>query len=91
MRRPTEDRPGAVRTCKDVIALLTEYMEGSLAPTLARRLEDHLANCPACEGFLENLKATRAAVRNLRCDEIPEDCHRRLRAFLDRKLRSGRV
>ncbi|OLC55408.1 MAG: hypothetical protein AUH92_02245 [Acidobacteria bacterium 13_1_40CM_4_69_4] len=63
-------------------------MEGSLAPSLARRLEEHLAGCSACEGFLQSLRATRAAVRSLRCDDIPKDCHARLRAFLDRVRRA---
>lgn len=88
-RGSPEPLPDAVHTCKDVIALLSEYMEGALDPSLARALENHLDNCSACEGFLETLKKTRAAVRGLHCDDIPEDCHARLRSFLDLKLKGG--
>jgi len=83
--------PKSVETCRDVIGLLTEYMEGALAPALVMRLEEHLASCSACEGFLQSLRTTRSAVRNLHRDDIPEDCHARLRAFLDRELKTGLV
>ena len=87
-KRGAAERPsGRTRTCKDVIDLLTEYMEGALAPAATRRLETHLGHCPACEGFLETLRAT----RGLHASAIPEDCQARLRAFLDRELKSGRI
>ena len=89
-KRGARERPSRrVQTCKDVIDLLTEYMEGGLAPAVGRRLETHLGNCSACEGFLQALRATRAAIRSLHRDDIPEDCHTKLRAFLDRELKSG--
>ena len=91
-KRGAAERPsGGARTCKDVIDLLTDYMEGALAPAATRRLETHLGHCPACEGFLETLRATRTAVRGLHASAIPEDCQARLRAFLDRELKSGRI
>jgi anti-sigma factor RsiW len=82
-----ESSRSKVESCRDVIALLTEYMEGDLAPDLERRLEEHLGACSACDGFLESLKSTRAAVSRLRSADIPPDCHARLRAFLRRELR----
>jgi anti-sigma factor RsiW len=81
--------PESADNCRDAIGLLGEYMEGALAAALVIRLEEHLANCPACEGFLQSLRSTRAAVRNLRSDDIPEKCRARLRAFLDRELKTG--
>ena len=55
------------------------------------RLEEHLTSCSACKGFLQSLRTTRSAVRTLHRDDIPEDCHARLRAFLDRELKTGLV
>jgi anti-sigma factor RsiW len=77
-------------SCKDVIDLLTEYMEGGLAPDRVRALEAELARCVPCREFLDTLKRSTAALAGLRCDALPEDCHRSLRQFLDRELRSGR-
>ncbi len=77
-------------TCRGVIGLLTEYMEGDLPGGRAGALEAHLALCPACTEFLANLKTARAALRSIRCEDLPADCHRQLRAFLDNELRARR-
>jgi anti-sigma factor RsiW len=78
-------------SCKDVIDLLTEYMEGGLVPDRARALEAELARCVPCREFLDTLKRSTAALAGLHCDALPEDCHRSLRQLLDRELRSGRA
>ncbi|MGH9750685.1 MAG: anti-sigma factor family protein [Candidatus Polarisedimenticolia bacterium] len=75
-----------IRECRDVIDLLTEYMEGDLRPDEARRLQEHLASCSACAEFLETLEKTRAAVGGLRSREVPEPCRLELRAFLQKEL-----
>ena len=72
--------------CRDLIDLLTEYMEGGLPPDRARAFEAELAGCVSCQELFVSLDRTRAAVDRLRCEAIPPDCHRRLRAFLDREL-----
>ncbi len=33
--------------------------------------------------FLETLRKTSAAIRNLRVDKVPEECHRELLALID--------
>ena len=73
---------GEPPTCRDVLALLTEYMDGSLSPAVAAGLTRHLEGCAACGRFLDSLKTTRTAVNRLRCDQVPEEVHERLRAFL---------
>ena len=69
-------------TCRDVLALLTDYMDGDLPPAVAADLTRHLEGCVACGSYLESLRTTRAAVHLLRCDQVPEEVHERLRAFL---------
>lgn len=75
-------RGGKPPTCRDVLALLTEYMEGGLAPAAAAELTRHLEGCAACGRFLDSIKTTRAAVNRLRCDQVPEEVHASLRVFL---------
>jgi anti-sigma factor RsiW len=72
--------------CRDLIDLLTEYMEGGLPADRARAFEAELNDCVSCREMFETLDRTRAAVDRLRCDAIPPECHRQLRAFLDREL-----
>ena len=93
-RTRSRDRAGrtlrsgvAVRTmkeCREVIDLLTEYLEGGLSPIEATRLETHLAGCDGCSGFLESLKSVRAAAGTPKAETVPEDCRRALRSFLKR-------
>jgi anti-sigma factor RsiW len=72
----------SMRECREVIDLLTEYLEGGLALLEARRLEAHLASCDACAGFLASLRTVRAAVGNAKVGVVPEDCRRALRSYL---------
>jgi anti-sigma factor RsiW len=84
MRARTDHPP---EECRDVINLLTEYMEGGLRPAIKRALEDHLEGCAACAGYLSTLQRARDAVALLRCDVMPAEVHRRLRDFLDARRR----
>ena len=76
-----------MKECREVIDLLTEYLEGGLTPEEARRLEGHLANCDGCAGFLASLRTVRAAAGTAKADSIPEDCRRALRSFLETRLK----
>jgi anti-sigma factor RsiW len=91
MKRPARTRTvRPIRQCRDVIGLLTEFLEGALSAGDVRRMETHLAGCPACLEFLETLKSTRAAVGTLGARDVPEECRRALRAFLKKKLKPRR-
>jgi hypothetical protein len=81
---------GAARTmreCREVIDLLTEYLEGGLGREEARRLEAHLGSCDGCSEFLKSLRTVRAAARTPAADAVPDDCRRALRSFLKAGLR----
>jgi anti-sigma factor RsiW len=45
-------------SCKDVIALLSEYVDFELLPAAYGEVERHLADCPACLEFVESLRNT---------------------------------
>lgn len=81
-RAPTRRPARTMQECREVVDLLTEYLEGGLTVDEARRLEGHLANCDACTGFLESLRTVRASAGALRADAVPDDCRRALRSFL---------
>jgi anti-sigma factor RsiW len=74
-----------LRTCQDVIGLLTEYLENGLTTEETRTLEAHLKLCEACEQFLLTLRKSASAVGGLRTADIPPECSRQLRAFLKRR------
>jgi len=44
--------------CIELVELTTEYFEGALPPAEAARLEAHLAICPGCEEYLQQMRVT---------------------------------
>ena len=82
--------PRTMRECREVVDLLTEYLEGGLAPSEAARLEGHMRGCDACAEFLASLRSVRGAARTPAAEAVPEDCRRALRSFLKSSLKPGK-
>ena len=47
----------AEMVCIELVELVTEYLEGRLAPEQVRRFETHLAGCPHCRVYLAQMRA----------------------------------
>ena len=45
-------------TCQELVELVTDYLEGALAREDAARFEAHLAACPGCQTYLEQMRST---------------------------------
>jgi predicted anti-sigma-YlaC factor YlaD len=70
--------------CRDVVEVVTHYLEGVMAPDDRRRFDRHLAACEGCEDYLEQMRtvirvAGRPAVEAL----PPATMAGLLRAFRD--------
>jgi anti-sigma factor RsiW len=50
---------------------LSAYLDGALAPAERAALESHLADCPACQGELADLRALRALLRAMPAPALP--------------------
>lgn len=74
-------------SCRDVIGLLSDYVEGELSSAEAARLERHLADCPPCERFLHTLETSIHWTRQLSETEVPQEVMDRLRSFLRTRTR----
>jgi anti-sigma factor RsiW len=44
--------------CRQAVSLMTDYVDGALSSSDARRLERHLADCPNCTEYLKQLRIT---------------------------------
>jgi anti-sigma factor RsiW len=44
--------------CRELVELVTEYLEGALPDDDRRRLEAHLAECPYCEEYIAQMRRT---------------------------------
>ena len=45
-------------TCQEVVELVTEYLENALLPEMRKQLEEHIADCPGCATYLEQVRQT---------------------------------
>ena len=50
-------------TCQELVELVTDYFEGAIAPAERERFDAHVADCPGCETYLEQMRATIALTR----------------------------
>jgi len=72
-------------TCREVIDLLTDYVEDALPEQERRRVEAHLASCDGCTTYLEQMRETIRLTGMLTEEQIPEEEEQRLLdAFRDR-------
>ena len=63
-------------TCRELIELVTPYLDDALdEPTLVA-VEEHLVMCDWCVDYVEQIEATIGALRTLSPDPVPD----RLRA-----------
>ena len=44
--------------CRELVELITDYLEDRLSPVDRRRFEAHLATCEACTTYLEQFRQT---------------------------------
>jgi len=45
-------------TCQELVELITDYVEGALAPAERARFEEHLAICTGCHNYLDQMRRT---------------------------------
>lgn len=56
---------GTELSCRELVELVTAYHEGALAPDERARFEAHLAICPPCVYYVEQLDLTVRALGGL--------------------------
>ena len=59
------DRDLAELACRDLVELVTEYLEDRLSPEDRARFDAHLAECEACRAFLDQFRQTLRALGRL--------------------------
>ncbi|MDQ3513255.1 MAG: zf-HC2 domain-containing protein [Chloroflexota bacterium] len=62
-------------TCQELVDLVTDYLEGALDPETRRRFDVHLADCPYCPAYVDQIRLTILAVGAARAEELaPDTC-----------------
>jgi len=57
-------------SCRELVDVITDYLEGTMAPADRARFEAHLTACPYCVNYLDQMRETRAALGELTEDSI---------------------
>jgi predicted anti-sigma-YlaC factor YlaD len=65
-------------TCKELVELVTGYLEGSMEPVERERFEHHLVSCRGCEAHIDQMRQTIRLTGALREDDLPAYAQRSL-------------
>lgn len=63
--------PAPRLSCREVVELVTDYLDDALAPLQRARFEAHLQTCPDCATYLAQMRTTIALLGRLREDDVP--------------------
>ena len=82
--------PELTVVCQQVVELVTDYLDGALPSHLRAAVERHLELCPPCVVYVEQMRATAAALREVPVESIDPGTRAELvSAFRELIPRSG--
>jgi predicted anti-sigma-YlaC factor YlaD len=64
---------GREMTCKELVELVTAYLDGAVRGRRLRRFEAHLAGCDGCTAFIEQMRRTIRLTGRLTEEHVPEE------------------
>ena len=65
-------------SCQEFVELVTDYLEGALAPADLRRFEQHISGCGGCTRYLEQLRVTIRIAGTITTDDLSPEMEREL-------------
>lgn len=69
-------------TCRELVEIVTDYLEGRLPPRDRMRFEDHVLVCEGCTAYVEQMRETIRLTGALRTADVPAEVEEELlRAF----------
>jgi anti-sigma factor RsiW len=67
-------------SCREIVELVTAYLEGGLSAGDRLAFERHVAICPPCRGYLSQMRKVAGMAGGLREEDVPEHVRRDLAA-----------
>ncbi|HEX9381505.1 MAG TPA: zf-HC2 domain-containing protein [Gaiellaceae bacterium] len=64
--------------CKDIVELVTAYLEDGLDSADRERFEEHLVFCDGCDHYLEQMRVTVEATGRVDAGALPAELEERL-------------
>jgi anti-sigma factor RsiW len=56
--------------CQEIVELVTDYLEGAMDALLRASFDAHLAGCPHCTHYLEQMRAMIRVAGTLSADDL---------------------
>jgi anti-sigma factor (TIGR02949 family) len=82
-------------TCQELVEAITEYLEGAMGTEDRRRFNAHLAECPHCVHYLEQMRSTVAALGRVPPESMAPELRDRLldafRGWHERKVAADEI
>ena len=73
-----------VLSCREIVELVTDYLEGDLDADTTTALETHLDLCPGCARYVEQIRETVATLGDVSSDNLSAEAQEGLlEAFRD--------
>jgi anti-sigma factor RsiW len=75
-------------TCKELVELVTDYLEGALSSEDRKRFEVHFSACDGCTAYLQQMRKTIQTLGNLQENSLSSQAKENLlRLFQNWKTR----
>jgi anti-sigma factor RsiW len=65
-------------TCKELVELVTDYLDDALSPEDRERFEQHIVLCDGCGRYLDQMRTTIALTGSLTEESVTPDVQERL-------------
>ena len=66
----TPSTHGDEMACRELVEVITDYLEGTMAEQDRRRFEAHLEACPYCVTYLEQMRETIESLGELTVESL---------------------
>jgi len=76
-------------TCQELVELVTDYFDGSLDERTRADFDAHLATCPGCASYLEQMRMTVRFAHDAKALEQRPEVRGLLEAFRDWRSARG--
>ena len=71
-----------VMRCEELLAVLSEYVDGAVDPAICEEFEKHMAGCNPCQVVVDNIRKTITLYKEGKPYELPVEFRQRLHSAL---------
>ena len=74
--------------CEELLAMLNEYVDGTVDPAVCAEFEKHMAGCNPCQVVVDNIRKTITLYKKGKPYELPVEFRQRLHLALRQRWKA---